>query len=388
MATASVWSVAFLVSTAAAGAQMLTDLRAAWCLDEGAGQAVHDVSGNGNHGQLGGVAGPDPNDPVWIGAGPGTGLAFDGGSPSVGGDYVRIANSSTLEPSTITVQAWVRAIAPHVWGYIVAKGRDGGCNFASYGLYTGGSGGLLFYVHTTGLFVASPDAGIGVWDGQWHCVTGTYDGSFVRLYVDAVPVGAGTPCTGGIGYGLSGDDLHLGAHLDNCAVVAGFAGDIAEVSIWGHALSQPEVHAASACRTPPVLARATAFGAGCVGSGGMNTLSAASMPVAGTTFVANAGGMPPLGVAMAVFGFQTIAVPMTSLFLQGVAGCDLLASPDILDVVLPAGGAAQSSIALPNNPALAGQVFHHQVVAIETNAGLAFTSITSTNGLTLTIGTY
>ena len=32
-----------------------------------------------------------------------------------------------------------------------------------------------------------------VWDGKWHHVAGTFDGSTVRLYVDGVQVGTGTP---------------------------------------------------------------------------------------------------------------------------------------------------------------------------------------------------
>ena len=39
-----------------------------WDFDEGEGQVVNDISGNGNDGQLGSEAGEDASDPVWVGS--------------------------------------------------------------------------------------------------------------------------------------------------------------------------------------------------------------------------------------------------------------------------------------------------------------------------------
>jgi Concanavalin A-like lectin/glucanases superfamily len=50
-----------------------------------------------------------------------------------------------------------------------------------------------------------------VWDGKWHHAAGTYDGSTVRLFIDGVEVGRGTPANTPIasnppaGAGLIGD---------------------------------------------------------------------------------------------------------------------------------------------------------------------------------------
>ena len=76
--------------------------------------------------------------------------------------------------------------------------RDTSCAAASYGLYTGPNGGLEFYVSSSRgtVYVRSPDAGAGVWDGGWHMVVGTYDGNTVRLFV-AVRLTPGRRITAG-----------------------------------------------------------------------------------------------------------------------------------------------------------------------------------------------
>src|SRR6187399_2559827 len=55
-----------------------------------------------------------------------------------------------------------------------------------------------------------------------------------------------------------------------------------------------------------------------------------------------------------------------------VTGCGKSADPD----------------AIPNTMAIAGQVLHQQFVPVELDAQGSITALTSTNGLTLTIGTF
>ena len=205
-----------------------------WRFDEGAGTVTHDSSGRGNAGALSGGA-------TWTPGYFGSALSFDGSAGSVD-----VPDSPSLEPSSaITVTAWVKAEGPEGdFDYIVAKGATQ-CMAASYGLYTGADGGLIFYVsRNLGFnYVLSPDAGPGVWDGNWHFVVGTYDGASVRLYVDGKQVGTGSPFTGSIGYGLpNGNDLFFG-HYDGCAA-HDFDGAIDEPTVWNRALTGPEVSGA------------------------------------------------------------------------------------------------------------------------------------------------
>src|SRR5205085_1713980 len=162
-------------------------------------------------------------------------LSFDGVTGSV-----RVPSSSWLQPQdALTVSAWVRHTGSQgAFKYIVGKGALG-CQTGSYGLYTGPDGGLSFYV-TDGSgtsYTRSPDAGVGVWDGNWHYVAGSYDGAAVRLFVDGVEVTPATPRTRPVTYfaQTTSSDLLLGDY-SSCAGL-GFEGAIDEPKIWDRALS-------------------------------------------------------------------------------------------------------------------------------------------------------
>ncbi|HEU4419548.1 MAG TPA: hypothetical protein VFT55_11460, partial [Planctomycetota bacterium] len=135
-------------------------------------------------------------------------------------------------------------------------------------------------------------------------------------------------------------------------------------------------------------ATAVSYGAGCTGSGGPNVLAAASLPWIGSTFRSVATGMPAPALALGVFGFSTTSIPMPSILPQGVPGCTLLVSPDLLELYAPAAGIVQTQLAIPNTVAIAGGVFHQQVVPIEFSGAGDITALTGTNALTLAIGSF
>lgn len=163
---------------------------------------------------------------------------------------IDVAQNTSLEPdgsvNGMTFQTWVRNPAsPGAYKAIITKSYSNGAG--SYALYTGGSGGLLFYVYLQGqpdALVVSPDAGTSVWDGNWHQITGVYDGEFVRLYVDGVQVGGGTDTlTGGsIEYTngrTANGDLIIGDF--SAPGSSGFGGDMDEVKLFNHALTDSDV---------------------------------------------------------------------------------------------------------------------------------------------------
>lgn len=160
-----------------------------------------------------------------------------------GSGFVRVPAAPSLDPAAITVEAWVKSsgegkTAPGGYRYLVAKGIDP--EAASYALYTGYSGGLFFFVYDGTHWVPSPDAGQGIWDGKWHHVAGTFDGTTVRLYVDGTQVGSGTPAALEISYDMpGGNDLFIGNYF--WPGTWGFIGSIDELSIYGRALSDSEI---------------------------------------------------------------------------------------------------------------------------------------------------
>lgn len=197
----------------------------AWSFAQGFGQVVPDLSGHGLNATLGSA----PNNPTWIRG------AFLG-LPALhfnGDDFLTVPDAPSLDSQQVTVGAIVRAgSSPGTARYIAAKGAIQ-CFNASYGLYTGTSGGLSFYISDgVNSFTVSPDAGTGIWNGQWHVVVGTYDGSTVRLYVDGRQVGTGTPSTTTIDYGLpDSNQFAMGDYLGPCPNAMGFVGDMAGVAV-------------------------------------------------------------------------------------------------------------------------------------------------------------
>jgi hypothetical protein len=229
---AGVAAAIVLTATASAGAEILPS--GAWHLNTGAGTTALDASGHHDDGTLEGGA-------KWSGGRFQGAAAFDGGS-----SQIRVPDSAVLDSATVTVSAWVDATAPGSFKYILAKGANG-CASASYGLYTGANGGLQFYASTAlgSSWTLSPDAGAGIWNGQWHNVIGSFDGARVRLFVDGQQVGTGTPDGTPIEYGLvTSNDLLIG-NFGGCAGLD-FPGRIDEVKTFDRALGANEVRLAYA----------------------------------------------------------------------------------------------------------------------------------------------
>ena len=171
----------------------------------------------------------------------GASRSFVGNSFNTSGGLVKISQSSSIEVNNITVEAQVDGSSPGTNKYIIAKSYSGA--LASYGLFTGPNGGLEFYVNINGVGrVTSPDAGTNVWDGKFHLVDGTYDGSHVHLYVDGNEIGSGTAASGTIVYGtgINGGELLFGDFYDSGSS-SNFVGLIDEVKIYNAALSSAQL---------------------------------------------------------------------------------------------------------------------------------------------------
>jgi concanavalin A-like lectin/glucanase superfamily protein len=232
----AVVTAALAITLAApAAASAASPLAGWWPMNERSGQTVYDWSGNGNHGRLGSTPGADDNDPTWIKGifNLGSALRFDGN------DFVTIPDSAALRPAQLTVSAWFRGErTPGSFRYLVAKGADG-CEASSYALYTSASEGLGFYVYDGSAWKRSPEAGASVWDGRWHHAAGTYDGQMLRLFVDGIEVGSGTPATLAIDYDLPATAATMGTYGGTCALH--LVGDIDGVSIWNRALPVADI---------------------------------------------------------------------------------------------------------------------------------------------------
>jgi hypothetical protein len=131
---------------------------------------------------------------------------------------------------------------------------------------------------------------------------------------------------------------------------------------------------------------AVVSGAGCPSSGGANVLEVLSPAYLGSTFRARGTGLPSLALVSVITGFTPISVPLAALLPQGVAGCNLLVSPDHLYFAVAEAGTVTTAIPLPSSMALVGLSFFHQLNPVEVDASLNIVAVTASNALQLTTG--
>jgi len=188
----------------------------AWLFDEGAGDNARDSSGKGNDGEL-------FNDPKWVDGKFGKALDFDGKD-----DYVEVPDSDTLDVTSVTLAAWVKSEAN-----VLLDGNVIVYKLASY---------IHQYWSATmnpGVFVGGVWCGSGwlpqgvIWDGEWHHVALTYDGSTQKFYVDGVFAGENAACKGDI-------DITTNSLKIATGNTGFYTGSIDEVAVFDVALEEDD----------------------------------------------------------------------------------------------------------------------------------------------------
>jgi hypothetical protein len=208
--------------------------------DEGSGTIAYDFSGNKNNGTLynGTISCANPPTvgagcPAWVDGKYGKALSFDGVD-----DYVNVGNASSLTPTNaITISAWIYPInTTVVVGRIVDKWYSAEAK-SSYTLYLENQKvKMAIHTGTSDKYIAGTTT---IQKDIWYHVVGTYNGSYVNLYVngalDATPVSASGSIQTNTG------DLNIGRY----AYVGTdyFNGTIDEVRIYNKALSEEEIKA-------------------------------------------------------------------------------------------------------------------------------------------------
>ncbi|MBZ0149912.1 MAG: hypothetical protein K8J09_00160 [Planctomycetes bacterium] len=122
------------------------------------------------------------------------------------------------------------------------------------------------------------------------------------------------------------------------------------------------------------------LGAGCAGD-----VVTAALPWTGSLWSADAVGLPNDALVLTVHGLAPIALPLPLIFGTALPGCTLHVAPDFVGLTTATFGTASSQLLLPDTSALAGIVFHHQMVALDLAAPFV---VTATNALTMTVGSF
>lgn len=196
-----------------------TNLVSWWIADTNASDSI-----GTNNGTLTGNAG--------YGLGRVNGFSFE-----TEGGSVQIPDSPSLQiASGLTLEAQASAVSPGANKYLIAKSDTP--SSASYGFTTGPSGGLQFFVTTSSGTIRSPDGGTNIWDGNFHVIDGTYDGTKVALYVDGSQAGSGTTANGSIQYGTTENSGALiFGDFSGSLSSSNFPGALAQIKLYRTALS-------------------------------------------------------------------------------------------------------------------------------------------------------
>ena len=206
-------------SATVAPAPAPSGLVAAYSFDEGQGTSVVDRSGSSNGGSVTGA--------TWTTAGKyGSALSFDGVD-----DWVTAADSTSLDVSRMTLEAWVRPTAVGGgWRTALFKEQPGGMVYALYA--SQGSGASLGQVNIGGERNAQ---GPALALNTWSHLAATFDGSALRLYVNGT-LASTTAVAGSIP--ASTGTLRIGG---NGVWGEWFAGQIDEVRVYDRALTASEI---------------------------------------------------------------------------------------------------------------------------------------------------
>ena len=193
-----------------------------WLMNEGTGNTVQDLSGNGNTGTL--VA-----DTHWVPGKFGPCLSFDGT-----GDYVNIPTSPIFNAmEELTFSGWIKRSGlenPVIELYNSTTDRIYlSCSAVTIWVHNdiGDSGGTQYGSS------AAIDA------NTWYFITWTYDSTKVsKLYINGVQTGSTTTLSKSLSDLVDGFSLYIGFEDKNNEY---FNGSISDVSVYNRALSAGEI---------------------------------------------------------------------------------------------------------------------------------------------------
>jgi hypothetical protein len=194
-----------------------------WDFNEGAGDTLHDISGNGHYGTI--------YDAEWGTTEERQYLKFNGYT-----SYVEVAYNDSLDnPDNFTLAAWAKSDVPDYYedAFIVDMGYGAERRYAlSYHPYLGANGA----------YCASSIGTFNVDITQWHHYAMTYDGSTLKYYIDGDLIGIIDRGPGDI------DDLPFRIGTQSKELGRYWQGSIDEVIMYNRAITTEEVQQLS---TPP-----------------------------------------------------------------------------------------------------------------------------------------
>jgi len=205
-----------------------------WSLGETSGTVATDLTGFADGQDLGAYAQGD--------SGPVINPSSKATNFSGANAYVRLNHTTPLEPPAVSVEAWIKPASVPASNQMLLVSPQGGNSVGSnygYELWINGGSGSVSFGITTGSISSSAALPVGV----WSYVVGTSDGTAVRLFVNGVKQSTGAAAT--TNYGGT-------PTFDAQVTRFGYVGDLADVAVYGTALSASQIagHYAAAGYAP------------------------------------------------------------------------------------------------------------------------------------------
>lgn len=218
--------------------------------NEATGTTAHDSSGYGNNGIFYGetfndgtsYSGSTPTDLHTASGYFGKALNFDGSN-----DYVNCGNDSSLNINgPFSISAWVYVNVSSSYKTIVRK-IGSSTTDTNYALDLNGTNGVRFFVYNTSGSVKGITVGTSLVPfNSWTFISGTYDGSTFRIYINGIQETTTFTWSGTMNNTVG--NLRIGSSLS----ANYFNGTIDEVRIWNRSLNSTEINAEMSSPIPVI----------------------------------------------------------------------------------------------------------------------------------------
>lgn len=193
-----------------------------WLMNEGSGDRIYDLSGNGNEGVFGG-------NPLWKPGQRGQSIDFDGIA-----DYIDCGNASSLNiTNMITIAAWINLTTTNA--ELILSNFKIGVTSGGYNVEIQAAKVRLILRTQTNALICDLLSLSDLGAEQLKQIVMTYNGSVANIYIDG-KVNNSVACSGLIG--IPGDPVLIGWLNGVGRYLDGF---ILSVMIWNRGLSAQEV---------------------------------------------------------------------------------------------------------------------------------------------------
>jgi len=204
-----------------------------WKFDDGSGTVAADSSGDNNNGTL-------VNGPVWTTGEVNGALSFNGTN-----SYVSVTDTVSLDPSQITVAAWINCTNPNSSKQQSIIAKDGVQRAFDFKIINA----KLQMSFESGSNAAAVSGTTVLAANTWYFIAATYDGSTMKVYVNGALDGSGAAKLP-TGWDNNAQPLTIGGVANG---VVFFSGILDEVRMYGSALSQAQIQALQNGSIPPSI---------------------------------------------------------------------------------------------------------------------------------------